>query len=80
MASTSVTLGKHWDEFIETMLKEGRYGSVGELMRAGLRLLEEQEGERARLSVVLKEGDAAQDAEPLDMAAVRSEAHARLND
>ena len=80
MASTSVTLDKHWDEFIKTMLKEGRYGSASELMRAGLRLLEEQEGERARLRVALMEGDAAPDAGPLDMAAVRSEARARLND
>ena len=80
MASTSVTLGKHWDEFTKTMLKEGRYGSASELMRAGLRLLEEQEGERARLRVALMEGDAARDAGPLDMAAIRSAARARLDD
>lgn len=42
--------------------------SASELMRAGLRLPEEQEG------------DVAPDAGPLDMAAVRSEAHARLDD
>ncbi len=49
MASTSVTLGPHWDEFIALMLKEGRYGSTSELIRASLRLMEEQEGQRARL-------------------------------
>ena len=80
MASTIVTLGQHWDEFIKIMLKEGRYGSASELMRAGLRLLEEQEGERARLRVALMEGDAAPDAGPLDMAAIRSAALARLDD
>ncbi len=80
MASTSVTLGNHWDEFIKTMLKEGRYGSASELMRAGLRLLEEQDGERARLRVALMEGEAAPDAGPLDMAAVRRAARARLDD
>ena len=79
MASTSVTLGNHWDEFIKTMLKEGRYGSASELMRAGLRLLEEQEGERARLRVALMEGEAAPDAGPLDMAAIRRAARARLD-
>ena len=62
------------------MLKEGRYGSASELMLADLRLLEEQEGERARLRVGLMKGDAAPDAGPLDMAAVRSEARARLDD
>ena len=40
MASTSVTLGPHWDEFIALMLKEGRYGSTSELIRASLRLME----------------------------------------
>ena len=53
MASTSVTLGPHWDEFIALMLKEGRYGSTSELIRASLRLMEEQEGQRARLRVAL---------------------------
>ena len=80
MASTCVTLGKYWDEFIKTMLKERRYGSASELMRAGLRLLEEQERERARLRVALIEGEAAPDAGPLDTAAVRSLARARLDD
>jgi antitoxin ParD1/3/4 len=50
MAGTSVTLGPHWDKFIGLMLKEGRYGSTSELIRASLRLMEEQEGQRARLS------------------------------
>ena len=79
MASTSVTLGKYWDEFINTMLKAGRYGSASELLHAGLRLLEEQEGQRARLRVALMDGDAAPDAGPLDMAAVRSAARARFD-
>lgn len=79
MASTSVTLGNHWDEFIKIMIKDGRYGSASELMRAGLRLLEEQEGARARLRVALMEGDASPDAGPLDMAAIRTAARARLD-
>ena len=62
------------------MLKEGRYGSASKLMRAGLRLLEEQEGERARLRVELIEGNATPDAGPLDVAAVRSAARARPED
>ena len=67
-------------KFIKTMLKEGRYGSDSEPMRAGLRLLEEQEGERARLRVELMEGNATPDAGPLDIAAVRSAARVRPED
>jgi len=71
MASTSVTLGPHWDEFIALMLKEGRYGSTSELIRASLRLMEEQEGQRARLRVALMEGKQSGDAGPLDLIHVK---------
>lgn len=77
MASTSVTLGQHWDQFIALMLKEGRYGSTSELIRASLRLMEEQEGQRARLRVALMEGKDSGDAGPLDMATIKREARAR---
>jgi len=77
MAGTSVTLGPHWDEFISLMLKEGRYGSTSELIRASLRLMEEQEGQRARLRVALMEGRNSGDAELLDMNAIKREARAQ---
>jgi antitoxin ParD1/3/4 len=77
MASTSVTLGPHWDEFIALMLKEGRYGSTSELIRASLRLMEEQEGQRARLRVALMEGKQSGDAGPLDMDEIKREARSR---
>ena len=77
MASTSVTLGPHWDQFIALMLKEGRYGSTSESIRASLRLMEEQEGQRARLRVALMEGKDSGDAGPLDMAAIKRQARAR---
>lgn len=77
MASTSVTLGPHWDEFIALMLKEGRYGSTSELIRASLRLIEEHEGQRARLRVALMEGKQSGDAGPLDMDEIKREARSR---
>jgi antitoxin ParD1/3/4 len=77
MAGTSVTLGRHWDQFIGLMLKEGRYGSTSELIRAALGLLEEQEGHRARLRVALMEGEASDDAGPLDLTAIRDKARRR---
>lgn len=77
MAGTSVTLGPHWDDFIGLMLKEGRYGSTSELIRASLRLMEEQEGQRARLRVALMEGLQSGDAGPLDMAEIKKAARAQ---
>ena len=59
--NTSVTLGKHFDGFIESKVQEGRYGSTSEAIRAGLRLLEEQETKLDRLKAVLAAGEAQLD-------------------
>lgn len=59
--NTSVTLGKHFDGFIKSKVQEGRYGSTSEAIRAGLRLLEEQETKLDRLKAVLAAGEAELD-------------------
>ncbi|MCL5041559.1 MAG: type II toxin-antitoxin system ParD family antitoxin [Gammaproteobacteria bacterium] len=55
--NTSITLGQHFDTFIAEQLKNGRYSSTSEVVRAGLRLLEESETRLARLRKQLKEGE-----------------------
>ncbi|MCR6645341.1 MAG: type II toxin-antitoxin system ParD family antitoxin [Terricaulis sp.] len=42
MASTSLTLGPHWEAFIKREIASGRYASASEVVRAGLRELEER--------------------------------------
>lgn len=39
---TSVTLGEHYDKFIQSEIKSGRYKSVSEVIKSGLRILEEE--------------------------------------
>ena len=41
--NTSVTLGDYFDEFVEELVREGRFQSVSEVVRAGLRRLEKDE-------------------------------------
>lgn len=44
----NVALGNHYDEFIKKQLETGRYDDASEVIRAGLRLLENHEAERER--------------------------------
>ncbi len=45
----NVSVGARWDAFIEALLKTGRYGSASEIVREGLRLVEEREQKLAAL-------------------------------
>ncbi|KAA3514564.1 type II toxin-antitoxin system ParD family antitoxin [Agrobacterium rosae] len=55
--NTSVNLNDHFDTFIEQQIEQGRYTSASEVVRAGLRLLEEREAELSNLRAALVEGE-----------------------
>jgi antitoxin ParD1/3/4 len=44
--ATSYSIGKHFEEMIEGLLDSGRYSTASEVMREGLRLVEEREERR----------------------------------
>lgn len=54
--NTSVVLTDHFVDFAERQVQEGRYGSTSEVVRAGLRLLEQQEAKLADLRRALADG------------------------
>ena len=56
--TVTVTLGSHFEEFIRANIAGGRYNNVSEVIRAGLRRLEEDESRlAAAIRVALKEGE-----------------------
>jgi len=64
--NTSVIVGEHFVEFIEQQVKDGRYGSASDVVRAGLRLLEEREMKIEALRVAIMEGEQSGASTPFD--------------
>ena len=54
--NTSVSLREHFEQFIAAQLSRGRYGSATEVVRAGLRLLENEEQKLETLRHLIAEG------------------------
>ena len=64
--NTSVSLGEHFTSFIDTQVKTGRYGSASDVVRAGLRLLQEHEAKVRALQEALIQGEQSGEAKPFD--------------
>ena len=54
--TTSISLGDHFTGFIEAQVESGRFGSASEVVRAGLRSLEEHEIKHQALQMAITEG------------------------
>jgi antitoxin ParD1/3/4 len=57
--NTSISLGNHFESFIESTVSKGRFSNASEVVRAGLRLLEEEENRITVLRDAIREGIAS---------------------
>ncbi len=64
--NTSIALGDHFQEFVRELVSKGRFGTASEVIRAGLRLLEEQDAKLTILQKAIQEGISSGPAEPFD--------------
>ena len=55
--NTSVELGEEIADFVSGQVQSGRYGSASEVIRAGIRLLQDHETKLATLRAALKQGE-----------------------
>lgn len=76
--ASSYSLGDHFEKFVKRMVASGRYASASEVMRDGLRLMEErervQDAKMEALRHALQEGLDSGPAAPLDMSAISTRA------
>jgi antitoxin ParD1/3/4 len=56
MKNTSISLGNYFDQFVINQVSVGRYKNVSEVIRAGLRLLENEESKAIALKNAIQKG------------------------
>jgi antitoxin ParD1/3/4 len=70
---TSIALGSHFEEFVKKQLESGRFNNVSEVVRAGLRLLEDEEKFR-QLKIAIQTGIDSEDAGTVEEVVARNRA------
>jgi len=76
--NTSIALGDHFQNFVQELVSKGRFGTTSEVIRAGLRLLEEQDAKLSALRKAVQEGIDSGPAEPFDFDAYASSRESEL--
>jgi antitoxin ParD1/3/4 len=82
--ATSYSIGKHFESMIESLIESGRYSTASEIMRDGLRMIEEREERRkAKLETLRAEIQKGFDSGPMEevgdmFARIKSEGRKRL--
>ena len=73
--NTSIALGNHFEDFVSQSVKSGQFNSASEVIRAGLRLLEEKEKKKSILLKALIDGEESGFIEDFDPELLLTELH-----
>jgi antitoxin ParD1/3/4 len=63
----NVSIGERWETYVDRIVREGRYGSASEVVREGLRLVEEREARLKALRTMLDAPNANGEASESDV-------------
>lgn len=80
MKTTTVALGSHFDQFIQASVLGGRYTNASEVIRAGLRRLEEDEQKMMALQSAIEEGESSGYLDNFDFESHLKELKTKRND
>lgn len=77
--NTSIILGDHFDNFVRTELESGRYASASEVIRSGLRLLEQEKAKIQAINKALIVGEESGKARRFDNEKFKARMRKKLN-
>ena len=77
--NTSILLGDHFEQFINSQIEGGKFSSASEVVRTALRLFEYEETKKAALIDALIQGERSAIAEPIDSNVFLSLMHQKYN-
>ncbi|MFP5439603.1 MAG: type II toxin-antitoxin system ParD family antitoxin [Bacteroidia bacterium] len=76
--NTSVLLGDYFEDFIKNQIASGKYNSASEVIRAALRVFEQEENKVALMIDELKKGEASKKVRDFDRNKNLEQLHARF--
>ncbi len=76
--NTSIILGNHFDQFIKSEIASGRYSSASEVIRSGLRILEEERKKVEMINEALVVGENSGPAKPFDSSTFKEKMRKRV--
>ncbi|NEN24964.1 type II toxin-antitoxin system ParD family antitoxin [Cryomorpha ignava] len=77
--NTSIVLGNHFDSFIQSEIQSGRYNSISEVIRSGLRMFEDEKSKITAINKALEDGEESGEPRTFDNEKFKMKLRKKLN-